>query len=78
MLGLLAVAAGPAPPIAAAEPVPVVLDTDIGDDVDDTWALAYLLRCPELELKLVLTASGDTRYRARLAANALDEESLVV
>ena len=27
---------------------PLILDTDIGDDIDDTWALAYLLRSPEV------------------------------
>ena len=26
--------------------VPVIVDTDIGDDIDDTWALAYLLASP--------------------------------
>lgn len=51
---------------------PVVLDTDIGTDIDDTWALAQLLRSPELDLKLVLTDTGDTRYRAALAAKFLE------
>jgi len=51
--------------------VPVILDTDIGIDVDDTWALALLLKSPELELKLLTTCTGDTRYRARLAARML-------
>jgi inosine-uridine nucleoside N-ribohydrolase len=51
--------------------VPVILDTDIGTDIDDSWALAYLLRCPALDLKLVLTETGDTRYRARIAAKLL-------
>jgi inosine-uridine nucleoside N-ribohydrolase len=51
--------------------IPVILDTDIGTDMDDTWALAYLLRCPELDLKLVLTDTGDTRYRAKIAAKLL-------
>jgi inosine-uridine nucleoside N-ribohydrolase len=32
---------------------PVVLDTDIGLDVDDVWALAFLLRCPELDVRLI-------------------------
>jgi inosine-uridine nucleoside N-ribohydrolase len=49
----------------------VVLDTDIGGDIDDTWALAMLLRCPELDLRLVTTVTGDTTYRARLAAGIL-------
>jgi inosine-uridine nucleoside N-ribohydrolase len=51
--------------------VPVVLDTDIGTDIDDTWALAMLLRSPELDPRLVVTASGDTTYRARVAAGIL-------
>lgn len=53
-------------------PIPVILDTDIGTDVDDTWALAFLLRCPELDLKLVTTATGNVEYRARLAARLLE------
>jgi len=28
--------------------IPVILDTDIGSDIDDTWALAMLLESPEL------------------------------
>jgi inosine-uridine nucleoside N-ribohydrolase len=51
--------------------IPVILDTDIGTDIDDTWALAMLLGCPELDLRLVVTATGDTTYRARLAAGIL-------
>lgn len=37
------------------EKIPVVLDTDLGSDIDDTWALAMLLRSPELDVKLILT-----------------------
>lgn len=51
--------------------VPVVLDTDIGTDIDDTWALAMLLRSPELDLRLVVASTGDPAYRARLAAGVL-------
>lgn len=64
-LGLLA-------PAASAAPVPVILDTDIGGDIDDTWALAYLLRSPELDLKLVVTDYDDTVYRAKVAAKLLE------
>lgn len=52
--------------------IPVVLDTDIGHDVDDVWALVFLLMCPELDLKLVTTSTGDTVYRARLVAKILE------
>jgi inosine-uridine nucleoside N-ribohydrolase len=50
---------------------PVVLDTDIGGDIDDTWALAMLVNSPELDLKMVLSEHGDTVYRARVAARFL-------
>ncbi len=53
--------------------IPVILVTDIGTDIDDTWALAMLLRSPELDLQLVLTDSGDTRYRAAVAAKFLQQ-----
>lgn len=55
----------------AAARIPVVFATDIGSDVDDTWALAQILRSPELDLKLVLTETGDARYRASVAAKFL-------
>ena len=52
--------------------VPVILDTDIGTDIDDTWALAMLLKSPELDVKLVVTDTGDTSYRARIVAKMLE------
>jgi purine nucleosidase len=52
-------------------PVPVIFDTDIGTDIDDAYALAALMRRPELELLGVTTVSGDTAARARLAAKLL-------
>lgn len=52
--------------------VPVILDTDIGTDIDDTWALAFLLRCPELDIKLITTATGNTYERARIVAKFLE------
>ncbi|MBE3097198.1 MAG: nucleoside hydrolase [Planctomycetes bacterium] len=64
--------ASPAPAGAAARPVPAILDTDIGDDIDDTWALAFLLRCPELDLRLVVADYGNTRYRAKIIAKVLE------
>ncbi|SPE28875.1 Inosine-uridine preferring nucleoside hydrolase [Candidatus Sulfotelmatomonas gaucii] len=44
----------------------VILDTDIGDDIDDAFALALLLRSPEVKLLGITTAFGDTELRARL------------
>jgi inosine-uridine nucleoside N-ribohydrolase len=48
------------------EPQLVILDTDIGDDIDDAFALALTLRCPQLKILGITTAFGDTELRARL------------
>ena len=57
---------------AAATRIPVILDTDIGGDIDDTWALALLLKSPEFDVKLVVSDTGDTVYRARIIARMLE------
>ena len=51
--------------------IPVILDTDIGTDIDDAYALALVIASPELDLQGVTTVSGDTQARARLAAKLL-------
>src|SRR5579863_4889090 len=43
-----------------------IIDTDIGDDIDDAFALALALQSPELKILGVTTAFGDTELRARL------------
>lgn len=58
---------GPAAPGPGA-PLPVVLDTDIGTNVDDALALALALRHPRLEVVAVTTVSGPVERRAALAA----------
>ena len=50
---------------------PVLIDTDIGDDIDDAFALALALRSPEITLCGVTTVFGDTQRRAQLAAHLL-------
>jgi len=52
--------------------IPVIFDTDIGSDIDDTWALILLLRSPELDPKLIVTERGDTTYRAKIVAKILE------
>ena len=58
-------------PSVAPQPAPgqqfVILDTDIGDDIDDAFALALLLHSPDVKLLGITTAFGDTELRARLA-----------
>jgi inosine-uridine nucleoside N-ribohydrolase len=52
--------------------IPIILDTDIGGDIDDAWALAFLLKSPELDLKLIVTDSGNTTYRGAVAGKLLE------
>ena len=51
---------------SAVQPQLVVIDTDIGDDIDDAFALALALRSPELKILGITTTFGDTEMRARL------------
>ena len=60
------VASGPSTTEMTAQPQLAILDTDIGDDIDDAYALALALRSPELKILGVTTAFGDTELRARL------------
>lgn len=51
----------------AQKPIPVIFDTDIGDDIDDALALALALQSPELDVRLVTTVVDDVDSRSRLA-----------
>lgn len=66
MLVAMPIARSQAPAQSTAAPQLVILDTDIGDDIDDAFALALVLRSPELRLLAVTTEFGDTALRARL------------
>ena len=48
-----------------------MLDTDIGTDIDDAWAMAYVVKSPSMDLVGVTIADGDTSQRARLACKLL-------
>lgn len=49
----------------------VIFDTDIGDDIDDAFALALAISSPKIQILGVTTAWGNTDLRARLAARFL-------
>jgi len=49
-----------------AAPQLAIIDTDIGDDIDDAFAVALALRSPELHILGITTAYGDTELRAQL------------
>jgi purine nucleosidase len=56
-----------------AAPEKVIIDTDVGDDVDDAFALALAVKSPELEILGVTTTFGDTGARAKIADRFLGE-----
>ena len=51
----------------------IIFDTDIGSDIDDAYALAFILCSPELQPVGITIAHGRTDLRARLALRMLYE-----
>jgi purine nucleosidase len=51
----------------------VVIDTDIGDDIDDAFAIALALSSHRVQVLGIATAWGNTGLRARLAERLLTE-----
>lgn len=49
----------------------IVIDTDIGNDIDDTWAIVYALRRPAFDIKAICVTGCDTDYKAALVAKIL-------
>jgi inosine-uridine nucleoside N-ribohydrolase len=62
-----------APPLAAqpAERLKVILDTDIGGDIDDAWALGFAMQSPDIDLLGVTITDGNTPARAKVACKLL-------
>jgi len=70
--------------VAAAEPspeadkIPVIFDTDIGADIDDTWALCLALKSPEFDVRLIvcdypnLPAYQKMVYRGKIIGKMLE------
>src|SRR6266436_1020154 len=66
--------AGAAPAAPGSRPLvgqPVIIDTDVGDDIDDAFALTIALQDPRLEVIGITTAWGDTRTRTLLVRRLL-------
>lgn len=55
------------------KPREIIIDTDIGDDVDDVLALAVATSSPELKLRGVTTVMANAPRRAALARHVLRE-----
>jgi purine nucleosidase len=51
----------------------IIIDTDIGDDIDDAFAVALALHSPELQILGVTTTFRDTETRAKIADRLLGE-----
>lgn len=49
----------------------ILIDTDIGDDVDDILALAFALKRPELDIVGITTVVGDVDCRSRMVDKLL-------
>jgi inosine-uridine nucleoside N-ribohydrolase len=47
--------------------ISILLDTDIGSDIDDAVALSYLLKQPRCELLGITTVTGDVAKRCACA-----------
>ena len=51
----------------------IIIDTDVGDDVDDAFAIDFALASPEFQILGVSTAWGDTAMRAQMVDRMLCE-----
>ncbi len=51
----------------------VILDIDIGGDIDDSWALGLALASPNLDVKMAVSCLDDTTHRAKIIAKFLEK-----
>ena len=51
--------------------IKIILDTDIGDDIDDAWALAFVISYQGFAPLGVTIAHGNTPERAKIACKLL-------
>jgi inosine-uridine nucleoside N-ribohydrolase len=70
---VLALTLAAAPPAGAQPPekITVILDTDIGGDIDDAWALGFAMLSPDIDLVGVTIGDGNTPARAKVACKLL-------
>jgi len=55
------------------QPEKIIIDTDIGDDIDDAFAVALALKSPEVQVLGITTTFGDTEARAKIVDRLLGE-----
>lgn len=68
---LLFLACFPANISAQGDKIKVILDTDIGDDIDDAWALAFVVAYQRFVPLGVTITHGNTPERAKIACKML-------
>ena len=54
------------------KPKKVIIDTDLGDDVDDAVAIALAVLSPEIEVAGITTVFKDTKARAEMVKDLLE------
>ena len=53
--------------------IKIIIDTDIGSDIDDTWALVLALTDPKFDIRLISVTEGGVEHKALLVAKILTE-----
>lgn len=53
--------------------IKIILDTDVGDDIDDAFAIALAAKSPEIDLLGVTTVFRNTKMRSKMAVQLLKE-----
>ena len=51
----------------------IIIDTDIGDDIDDALAIAFALESPELDVLGITTVFRNVTARAKIAVRLLEQ-----
>lgn len=70
-LPIFATSFSPPQPNPSSSKIKIILDTDIGDDIDDAWALAFALSHQNFNLLGVTITHGNTPARAKIALKML-------
>lgn len=73
ILGVIAAILLIAGPAKAQQREKIIIDSDIGDDIDDAFAVGLALSSPEFEILGVSASFGDTVARARMFDRMLGE-----
>ncbi|MBN1346331.1 MAG: nucleoside hydrolase [Phycisphaerae bacterium] len=60
-----------AQPLSSQEKMKIILDTDIGGDIDDAWALGFVINYPDFQPLGVTITDGRTKDRAKIALKLL-------